>query len=152
MRGDLPEVEQDVGDPEKSFLGTGWSFPPTFSRLDYSVVMVSDEADIRESLWILFSTSLGARIMLPEYGSQLWRMVFRSVTTTLMTQLAAAVQQAILYWEPRITVDEVKVEPDANAAGVVLIAVYYTIRKTNARNNLVYPFYVQEGTIPVEAQ
>lgn len=133
---------------ERSFLGTGWSFPPTFSRLTYSVNMVSDDQDIRESLWILFSTGLGERIMLPEYGTQLWRMVFRNVTTTLLTQLANIVRQAILYWEARITVDDVKVQPDAKVAGLVLITVNYTIRKTNARNNLVFPFYLQEGTIP----
>lgn len=138
-----------MGNPENSFLGTGWSFPPTFSQLTYSVEMVSDEQDIRESLWILFSTALGERIMLPDYGSQLWQMVFQNITNTLMTQLEDIVRQAVLYWEARIDVDEVVVQPDATVAGLVLITVYYTIRKTNARNNLVYPFYVQEGTIPV---
>ena len=138
-----------MGNPESSFLGTGWSFPPTFSRLDYSVELVSDEQDIRESLWILFCTSLGERIMLPNYGSQLWRMVFQNVTNTLMTQLADIVRQAVLDWEARINVDDVVVQPDATVAGLVLIDLYYTIAKTNARNNLVFPFYIQEGTIPV---
>lgn len=138
-----------MGNPESSFLGTGWSFPPTFSRLDYSVEMVSDEQDIRESLWVLLCTSLGERIMLPNYGSQLWRMVFQNVTNTLMTQLADIVRQAVLEWEARINVDDVVVQPDATVAGLVLIDLYYTIAKTNARNNLVFPFYIQEGTIPV---
>ncbi|MGB9179563.1 MAG: GPW/gp25 family protein [Pyrinomonadaceae bacterium] len=134
--------------PESSFLGTGWSFPPTFSLLTYSVDMVSDDQDIRESLWVLFSTSLGERIMLPGYGSQLWLMIFQNITNTLMTQLADMVRQAVLYWEARIDVDDVVVQPDATVAGLILITVYYTIRKTNARNNLVFPFYIQEGTIP----
>lgn len=111
--------------------------------------MVSDEQDIRESLWILFSTSLGERIMLPQYGSQLWKMVFQNITTTLMTQLDDIVRQAVLYWEPRIDVDDVDVQPDPTVPGLVLITLYYTIRQTNARNNLVFPFYIQEGTIPV---
>ncbi len=136
--------------PEAAFLGTGWSFPPTFSRYTYSVDMVSADQDIRESLWILFSTSLGERIMLPQYGSQLWKMVFQNISTTLMTQLEDIVRQAVLYWEARIDVDEITVQPDATVAGLVLITVNYTIRRTNARNNLVYPFYIQEGTIPME--
>jgi phage baseplate assembly protein W len=134
----------------KDFLGTGWSFPPKFSRLDYTLEMVSDDDDIHESLWILFSTRLGERIMEPEYGSGLWRMVFRAMTTTLMSQMKAMVQQAILNWEPRIDVDEVKVEPDATVKGLVLIDVTYTIRKTNTRSNLVYPFYLTEATIPAK--
>jgi hypothetical protein len=143
------EDEAAMGNPENSFLGTGWSFPPTFSRLNYSVEMVSDEQDIRESLWLLFCTSLGERIMLPNYGSQLWRMVFQNITNTLTTQLADIVRQAVLNWEARINVDDVIVQPDASVAGLVLIDVYYTITKTNARNNLVFPFYIQEGTLPV---
>jgi phage baseplate assembly protein W len=138
-----------VANPEKSFLGTGWSFPPTFSRAARSVVMVSDETDIRESLWILFSTSLGERIMLPQYGSQLWRMVFRGINTTLITEIQEMIAQAILYWEPRITVDDIAVTSSDSVHGLLEITVDYTIRKTNVRSNLVYPFYTQgEMTIP----
>ncbi|MDB5600917.1 MAG: hypothetical protein JWN71_2961 [Xanthobacteraceae bacterium] len=137
--------------PEQSFLGTGWSFPPTFSRATLSVDMVSDEKDIRESLWILFSTSLGERVMLPSYGTQIWQMVFRAINTTLTTQLADLVRQAILYWEPRIDVVNISVTPDASQDGRVLIMVDYIVRRTNTRSNLVYPFYLQEATIPIQA-
>jgi phage baseplate assembly protein W len=135
----------------KDFLGTGWSFPPTFSNISYSVEMVSDDQDIRESLWVLFSTQLGERIMVPAYGSDIWQMVFRTITTTLMSQLKTMVKQAILNWEPRIDVDDVKVQRAADVDGMVLIAVNYTIRTTNTRSNLVYPFYLTEATIPAIA-
>ena len=140
-----------MANPETLFLGTGWSFPPTFSRLTYSVEMVSDDNDIQESLRILFQTQMGERVMLPQYGTLLWQMVFRSITTTLMTELEEMVRQAILYWEARIIDNNITVQPDASISGLVLIVVDYTIRTTNARNNLVYPFYVNEGTIPVAA-
>ena len=130
------------------FLGTGWSFPPTFSRLSYSVEMVSDEKDIHESLWVLFSTQLGERVMVPQYGSTLTQMVFRTLNTTLTTQLKNAVWQAILNWEPRITVDAIDVDVDSTSYGIALIGVAYTIRRTNTRSNMVYPFYYAEATIP----
>ncbi len=137
-----------VDGADKSFLGTGWSFPPTFSRANDSVVMVSDDLDIRQSLWILFSTSLGERVMLPLYGNQLWLMVFRALTKTLTTQLQDMVAQAILDWEPRISVDDIAITQDDAIHGLVQISVDYTIRKTNVRSNLVYPFYLNEQTIP----
>jgi len=130
------------------FLGTGWSFPPTFSRLSYSVEMVSDEKDIHESLWVLFSTQLGERVMVPQYGSTLTQMVFRTLNTTLTTQLKNAVWQAILNWEPRITVDAIDVDVDSTSYGIALVGVAYTIRRTNTRSNMVYPFYYAEATIP----
>lgn len=140
-----------MADPETLFLGRGWSFPPTFSRLTYGVDMVSDDQDIKESLRVLFETQMGERVMLPQYGTLLWQMVFRNVDTTLLTQLEEMVRQAILYWEARITVNDVTARPDASVAGLILINVSYTIRTTNARNNFVYPFYIDEATIPVGA-
>jgi phage baseplate assembly protein W len=134
----------------KDFLGTGWSFPPTFTRHNHTVQMVSNDADIQESLWILFSTALGERMMVPQYGTGLAKMVFRTISTTLTSQMKNMVKQAILNWEPRIDVDEVQVQPDATQFGKVLINVIYTIRMTNTRSNLVYPFYLTEGTIPAK--
>lgn len=135
---------------DSSFLGTGWSFPPTFTRAGYVVEMASAERDIRESLWILFSTSPGERIMVPEYGCSLWEMVFRGIDKGLMTDLEDAVATAILDWEPRIDVVAVSVEPDATVDGKVLVSVDYVVRQTNSRSNLVYPFYVEEGTLTSE--
>ena len=47
----------DDGERYESFLGTGWSFPPRF--VGSGAVMVSAEADIHESLVILFGTAAG---------------------------------------------------------------------------------------------
>ena len=41
-------------DQEKSFLGRGWSFPPTFRKEMADIEMVSKEEDIRQSLQIFF--------------------------------------------------------------------------------------------------
>ena len=129
------------------FLGTGWKFPPAFSTESSGVEMVSGADDIRDSLWILLSTSPGERVMVPEFGCALWRMVFARLDLTTMTEMEDLVRRAILNWEPRINVDAVTVEADPRVAGLVHISVAYTIRRTNARSNLVYPFHVNEATI-----
>ena len=137
---------------DKDFLGTGWSFPPTFSRASLSVDMVSNDVDIHQSLYILFSTFLGERIMVPEYGSNLAQMVFRILNRTLLTQIQTMVSQAILNWEPRIDVNSVQVAQDPRNQSTILIDVEYTIRSTNTRSNFVYPFYKTEATIPAAPQ
>ena len=85
--------------------------------------------------------------MVPEFGCALWRMVFAKLDLTTMTEMQDLVRRAILNWEPRVTVDAVTAEADPRVAGLVHINVAYTIRRTNARSNLVYPFYVNEATI-----
>src|SRR5947207_9897465 len=132
---------------EPAFLGTGWSFPPTFSRPLQGVEMVSGVADIHESLGILFATTPGERIMVPLYGCDLWRMVFRDLTTTLLTELKDMVEQAIILWEPRIDVLSVDVIQDPVEDGLVRIGVEFVVRRTNTRSNFVYPFYMREATL-----
>jgi uncharacterized Zn-binding protein involved in type VI secretion len=70
--------------PHNSFLGTGWSFPPTFDRDSGQVEMVSDLADIEQSLDILLSTSLGERVMVPDYGCNLDDYMFESLSNNLI--------------------------------------------------------------------
>jgi phage baseplate assembly protein W len=134
-------------DPEPAFLGTGWTFPPTFTRRGHTAVLASGVEDVRQSLWVLFSTVPGERVMLPTYGCALWRMVFRSLTTTATTEIGAAVRRAVLEWEPRVDLQAVEVVADQALDGLVSISVSYVIRTTNTRDNLVYPVYLREGTL-----
>lgn len=136
---------------QKQFLGSGWCFPPTFCRDAFTVKMASGDVDIKQSIWIILSTQLRERIMLPQFGSQISEMTFHSMDTTGVTQLKEMVKAAILEWEPRVDVISVDVQPYATLEGALLIEVHYDIRKTNARSNLVYPFHIDEGTIPPEA-
>ncbi len=132
---------------DPAFLGSGWSFPPTFSRPELGIEMVSGVEDIRESLRILFSTALGERVMLPDYGCDLWRMVFRGLTTTLTAELKDMVEQAIVLWEPRIDLLSVSAVRDPDRDGLVNIEVTFNVRRTNTRNNFVYPFLLREATL-----
>jgi len=129
-----------------SFLGTGWSFPPTFDTGTGTVVMTSDEADIQLSLQILLSTRQGERVMVPDYGCNLDKMVFEPMTTTFKTYISEMIRTAILYYEPRIDLNSVKIDDSRETEGVILIILDYTVRTTNSRFNFVYPYYKNEGT------
>ena len=132
--------------PYKSFLGTGWSFPPEFNKDAAQVRMSSDEQDIEESLHILLSTRLGERIMRPDFGCDLSNMVFEPLNITVKTYISNLVETAILYFEPRILLNSVDMATDSNNEGLVKIIVDYTISATNSRRNFVYPFYINEGS------
>jgi hypothetical protein len=129
----------------KSFLGRGWSFPPEFGREVKAVKMLEDEADIKSSLEILLSTRPGERIMVPNYGCNLDELLFKPLNLTLKTVVVDLIKTAILYHEPRIDVNKVDIDPSDELNGVLLINIDYTIRATNSRKNMVYPFYKEEG-------
>ena len=129
-----------------SFLGTGWSFPPRFHKQLNRVELVSDEPDIRESLIILLSTRPGERVMNPLYGCNLDDLLFAPLNLTLKSYVIDLIETAILYFEPRIDINKIEISENNDLEGELLIELDYTIRSTNTRRNLVYPFYRGEGT------
>ena len=69
----------------KSFLGTGWAFPPTFSSRANVAAMVSDEEDIHQSLRILLSTIPGERVHKPRFGCGIHKMVYEKMDSSTET-------------------------------------------------------------------
>jgi phage baseplate assembly protein W len=132
-------------DTDKSFLGRGWSFPPQFNKETRAVKMLEDEADIKSSLEILLTTRLGERVLVPGYGCNLDELLFKPLDLTLKTYVVDLIKTAILYHEPRIDVNKIKIEPDNELEGLLMINIDYTIRTTNSRKNMVFPFYKEEG-------
>lgn len=126
-----------------AFLGRGWNFPPSLS--DDGVKMVAYEEDIRQSLHILFSTSPGERVNRYDYGCPLRRYAFEPMNTETTMRMRNEIARAITLFEPRISLEDVSFEEQAEE-GILLIRISYTILRTNSRSNMVYPFYLNEGT------
>lgn len=132
-------------DEDKTFLGNGWSFPPALDRDEIPARMVSYEEDIRQSLWTLLSTSPGERVHRYDYGCPIRRYAFEIMDISTQTLLRDEIERSIVMFEPRIDLNRVDFEVDEKD-GILRILLDYTIRQTNRRTNIVYPFYLNEGT------
>jgi phage baseplate assembly protein W len=132
-----------IADPARAFLGVGWSFPPKFEG--GKVAVAAYEEDVRQAILIILGTSPGERVMRPDFGAGLDRFVFEPITPTTLTRVEMTVRDALIAWEPRIDVEDVRVAPQGQPANVLSIELDYLVRATNTRQNLVYPFYLQEG-------
>ena len=131
---------------EQSFLGRGWSFPPTFSKINNEVLLTSDEEDIQKSIEILLSTAIGERFLQPEYGCNLEKYVFEPMNATIQTLIKLTVKNALIIFEPRIKLLSVKMDSTTFInEGRADIHIDYEIVGTNSRFNLVYPFYLNEA-------
>ena len=136
----------------REFLGTGWSFPPVFDRQVGAVDLVSEIADIEQSLNILLSTSLGERVMQPKYGCNLVDYLFEPLNSTVIGYIKDRVENAILFYEPRIIAENISVTAEGSQdliEGRFTISVEYTIPETNSRFNYVYDFYKNEALLPI---
>lgn len=142
-------ADDDTLDPHRSFLGTGWSFPPRFVAGGPSglgqVAMTSGREDIEASLRLLFGTAPGERLLVPDYGLDLRALLFDPLTTTLRTLLENRIRLAILVYEPRIVLHGLRIDATRANDGWLQVEVDYAIRATNSRYNLVVPFCSTEG-------
>lgn len=127
----------------EGFLGRGWRFPikPDGGRLRLTE---QDEA-VRNSIFLILSTSPGERMMRPDYGCGIHDLVFEANTPTLRGTVQAAVRRSLVQWEPRIDVIDVHVDTRADVPTHLIIRIDYRLRQNNALFNLVYPFYLQES-------
>lgn len=130
----------------KEFLGRGWKFPIEVDKTTGRIKTVSDEEDIKESLMLILNTAKGERVMRKDFGSKVNDFVFESLNATSVNLLKKEIKKAILEWEPRVTNVSVIVTNDRVDKTRLNIDIGYRVRSTNNLFNLVYPFYITEGT------
>ncbi|MEK8048735.1 GPW/gp25 family protein [Ideonella sp. DXS22W] len=133
------------------FLGQGWAFPPRFAAGGAGVALVSGTDDVAESLAILLATRRGERVLAEDYGCDLAEFMFAEITPALVGQVHDLVADAVLEFEPRVVLNGVSVSTERASEGVLAVAIDYTVRATNSRFNMVWPFYLDEAVRPLGA-
>jgi phage baseplate assembly protein W len=130
------------------FLGRGVVFP---FRPDAGGTLryVDGDAGVAQSLRLLLMTTAGERVMRPTFGTDAPRLVFAPGSETNRHLLEKSIREAIRDHEPRVQLDDVQVTEDLSAPERVNIEVTYTVRRTNTRDSIVFPFYLtRPGGLP----
>lgn len=128
----------------RDFLGIGWRFPIQVTPSG-RIAQSRQEAKIEESIFLILSTSVRERPMLPTFGCGIHDLVFAPNDPGTIAAVATTVRQALVRHEPRIDVLGVDASAAVGDETLLLIHVDYRVRATNAVANLVYPFFITEG-------
>lgn len=130
---------------KREFLGTGWKYP-IFVNANGRISSSSYEENIQESILLILGTPKGERLMRPEFGCSIHKYAFSTMDTLTLRMIENAIYEALIDWEPRIEVNTVKTLTDEAQEGKLLISIDYKVRRSNTQVNLVYPFYLKEGS------
>ncbi|HTO14882.1 MAG TPA: GPW/gp25 family protein [Edaphocola sp.] len=128
---------------KKEILGKGWAFPPQFNSETNETKMVDGIEDINESLYILFTTEIGERVMQPNYGSALKTMLFESINEHFKSYMRLVLSRSIGLYEARIKPIKLDFSEDEVLEGRYLMNLEYIVLETQQKNNFVYPFYLK---------
>jgi phage baseplate assembly protein W len=129
---------------QREFLGVGWKFPLQVTP-DGKIAQARYETRVEESIYLILSTGVGERLMLPGFGCGIHDLVFAPNNTTTISDVTQRVRRALVAHEPRIDVLDINVETAPETPNLLLIRINYMIRTNNTISNLVYPFYIREG-------
>lgn len=115
------------------------------------VAMVDGDESIRQAILLLLTTTPGERLMRPQYGSHLHRLLFAPNDQTTAGLAIHYVRQAVERWEPRVQVVEVDAAAAPDEPSRLDIRLRYRVRASLATAELVYPLDLAAGGEPKEA-
>jgi hypothetical protein len=100
------------------------------------LTLVTGAAAIRQALLMVLSTVPGERVMRPDYGCDLGRLVFWPNDATTAGLAILSVRRAVERYEPRVEVLAVDADADPDRPGLLVVVLTYRIRATGQRDEL----------------
>jgi phage baseplate assembly protein W len=104
---------------------------------------VEDDEAVRQALMLLISTRPGERVMRPEYGCNLHRLIFSPNDDTTAGLAIHYVRQAVERWERRVEIVNVDARRDVEDPTMLKIVLAYRVRATLRAGELVIPVRTQ---------
>ena len=129
----------------RDFLGVGWKFPLQVSAAG-RIAQSRYEQRIEEAIYLILSTAKGERTMMPNFGCGIHELVFAPNNVQTRALVVQQVREALVAHEARVDVLDVTAESSDGEPNLLLVRVNYRVRANNALGNLVYPFYINEGS------
>jgi phage baseplate assembly protein W len=127
-------------------LGTGWRFPVRWHQDGDGtgrVAMVDGEDAVAQSIRLIVRTTLGERVMRPEFGSTAEDQVFGTRDAASCHRLAHELRRALLRFEPRAIVDRLEAALAGDEDNRVEVTVEFRIDPHRRPTSLVLPFYLE---------
>ena len=100
------------------------------------IATVTGDKAIRQSIVILLTTIPGERVMRPDYGCPLHRLMFSPNDATTAGLAIHYVRQALLRFEPRIDILRLDARADAEDEARLVVSLEYLVKSTNRRDGL----------------
>jgi phage baseplate assembly protein W len=101
----------------------GLSFPMRFNGIGGVLTQSENLTALRDGVIQLIMTARGARVMRPDYGTDIRLTVFEPMDTTTIQTLKGQITQTIAKYEPRVVVQQLNIFPqeDQNTLTVSLV-------------------------------
>lgn len=109
------------------------------------VAMVDEAASVRQAILLLLGTRPGERVMRPDYGCDLFKLVFAPADNTTAGLAMHYVREALARWEPRIDIAELDANVNPDFPSRLDIELHYRLRMTRQWDQAGFALNLQAG-------
>jgi uncharacterized protein len=109
------------------------------------IAMVAGSDSVRQAILLLLSTRPGERVMRPEYGCNIHRLIFAPNDDTTAGLAIHYVRQALDRWEPRIDLIRLDAQRDPETPERLNVTLEYLVRATQRVEQLSLPVGLTGG-------
>ena len=110
------------------------------------LMVIYDTDCILHSLYELFKTPKGARVLVPEYGTDLYKYIGVAITDLTCSSIKTMLEYDINKWEPRVRVLSLDVNPEEDNS-LIEINIYVEIPEISIKKLAKYRFDSRNGNI-----
>lgn len=125
-------------------FGRGLAFPPRVGA-DGRVACSEGGENVRDAIRIILLTEPNERLMLPTFGAGLKRYLFQPNTVETRRLIEEDIRNAIKRWEPRVSLDGVRVEADSSDVRCALATIAYRLVATQAAERMSLRLQLEGG-------
>ena len=124
-----------------SNLGQSMKFPPQVDPATGRFVVSAGRDSVKESLYLILMTSVGERLMNPNFGTKMMSYTFMDTSLTMLNFFTSELKNTILEQESRISNLDISVDA-ASKEGALIINIDYYMVDSDFMDNFVFPFYI----------
>ncbi len=110
-----------------------------------AVALVSNADAVRQALLLLLTTIPGERVMRPDYGCNLFRLVFSPNDAATAGLAIHYVQRAVERWEPRVEIVALDAMANPERPTLLEIVLEYRFKGTQEIEHLNFSLNLMEG-------
>lgn len=108
---------------------------------------VEHEESVRQAIYLLLTTTPGERVMRPDYGCELGRLVYSPNDETSAGLAIHYVKRALDLFEPRIDVVHLDAGPNPDEPGRLDVTLDYRVRATQQPGGLTLSLDLDGGQV-----
>jgi len=108
------------------------------------IKMVDEDLSIKQSIMMILSMVPGERVMRPDYGCELYKIVFSPNDETTAGLAIHYIKKALSKWEKRIYVVDIDASPSAAHGEILEITMTYRIKSTQSDDQVIYQFNLND--------